>query len=79
MMAFLHEDITDLRRWAICGGVTVLAHGGIAAAMINWYETIEAGEPAAAIVIEFAPVPVGPPMQQVESRRDPSKLCPMPR
>jgi hypothetical protein len=36
MMAFLPEDISDLRRWAIC--VTVLAHGGIAAAMVNWYE-----------------------------------------
>jgi protein TonB len=74
MMAFLHEDITDLRRWAICGGVTVLAHGGIAAAMINWYETIEAGEPAAAIVIEFAPVPVGPPMQQVEIPPGPEQV-----
>ncbi len=40
-----------------------------AAAMINWYETIEAGEPAAAIVIEFAPVPAGPPMRQVEISR----------
>ena len=74
MMAFLHEDIADLRRWAICGGVTVLAHGGIAAAMINWYETIEAGEPAAAIVIEFAPVQVGPPMQRVEMPPGPEQV-----
>jgi hypothetical protein len=33
----------------------MLAHGGTAAAMVNWYQTIEAAEPATAIVID----PVG--------------------
>jgi periplasmic protein TonB len=36
----------------------VLAHGTIAAAMVAWREGIEPAEPAAAIVVEFAPVPV---------------------
>jgi protein TonB len=60
MMALSADDIADLRRWAICGAVIVLAHGAIAAGTINWREEIEAAEPAAAIVIEFAPVPVAP-------------------
>jgi protein TonB len=60
MMALSAEDFADLRRWAICGAVIVLAHGAIAAGTVNWREEIEAAEPAAAIVIEFAPVPVAP-------------------
>jgi hypothetical protein len=31
MIGFAAEDIADLRRWAICGAVIVLAYGGIAA------------------------------------------------
>jgi len=64
MMALSAEDLADLRRWAICGAVIVLAHGAIAAGTVNWREEIEAAEPAAAIVIEFAPVPVAPPMPE---------------
>ena len=60
MMLFGAEDIADLRRWAICGAVVVLAHGGIATGMVMWRDSDEAAEPAAAIVIEFAPVPVAP-------------------
>src|SRR5262249_50749092 len=64
IMALSAEDLADLRRWAICGAVIVLAHGAIAAGTVNWREEIEAAEPAAAIVIEFAPVPVAPPMPE---------------
>jgi protein TonB len=74
MMAFSPEDFVDLRRWAICGAVIVVAHGGIAAAMVSWRETIEAAEPAAAIVVEFAPVPVAPPMQHVEIPPGPEQV-----
>lgn len=58
MMAL--EDIANLRRWVISGTIVVLAHGAFAAAMVTWRDTDEAAEPAAAIVVEFAPVPVGP-------------------
>jgi protein TonB len=66
MIGLAAEDLVDLRRWAICGAVVVLAHGGIAAAMVTWHESIEASEPAAAIVIDFAPVLAGPTLQQTE-------------
>jgi periplasmic protein TonB len=60
MMLFGAQDLADLRRWAICGAVVVLAHGGIATGMVIWRDSDEAAEPAAAIVIEFAPVLAGP-------------------
>ena len=59
-MALSAEDFTDLRRWAISAAIVVLAHGAIAAGMVTWREEIEPAEPAAAIVVEFAPVPVAP-------------------
>jgi protein TonB len=74
MMAFSPEDLVDLRRWAICGAAIVLAHAGIAAAMVNWQDSNAAAEPAAAIVIEFAPVPVAPPMQHVEIPPGPEQV-----
>jgi protein TonB len=74
MIGFAPEDIADLRRWAICGAVIVLAHGGIAAAMVNWQDSDEAAEPAAAIVIDFAPVPVAPAMPQTEIPPGPEQV-----
>ena len=59
-MALSAEDFTDLRRWAISAAIVVLAHGAIAAGMVTWREEIEPAEPAAAIVVEFAPLPVAP-------------------
>ena len=59
-MALGAEELADLRRWAISAAIVVLAHGAIAAGMVTWREEIEPAEPAAAIVVEFAPVPVAP-------------------
>jgi protein TonB len=59
-MALSAEDFSDLRRWAISAAIVVLAHGAIAARMVPWGEEIEPAEPAAAIVVEFAPLPVAP-------------------
>jgi protein TonB len=73
MMGLAPEDIADLRRWAICGAVIVLAHGGIAAAM-NWPDSDEAAEPAAAIVIDFAPVPVAPAIPRTELPPGPEQV-----
>jgi protein TonB len=82
MTALSAEDLADICRWAICGAVIVLAHGAIAAGAISWREEIEAAEPAAAIVVEFAPVPVAlaapqtdiaPGSEQVMSEASPEK------
>jgi protein TonB len=66
MIGLAAEDLTDLRRWAICAAVVVLAHGGIAAAMVNWHDPIDPDDAAGAVVIEFAPVPVAPAAEQTE-------------
>jgi periplasmic protein TonB len=71
MIALAAEELIDLRRWALCAALVVLAHGGIAAAMVTWRDAIEPSETASAIVIEFAPVPVAPAVQ-------PSELAPGP-
>jgi protein TonB len=74
MMALSANDVADLRRWAICGAIIVLAHGGIAAATVNWREEIVPAEPAAAIVVEFAPLPVGPAAPQTEIAPGPEQV-----
>ena len=74
MIGFTAEDLVDLRRWAICGAIVVLTHGGIAAAMVGWGDPDEVAEPAAAIVIEFAPVPVAPAMPQMEIPPGPEQV-----
>ena len=58
MIALAPEDLADLRRWAICAAVVVLAHGGIAAAMVTWHDDEGGSGPSSGIVIEFAPVPL---------------------
>jgi protein TonB len=64
MSAFSPEDLADFKRWVISGAIVVLAYGGIAAAMVTWHEPIEANEPGGAIVIEMAPVLMGPQVQE---------------
>jgi protein TonB len=66
MIALAPDDVADLRRWVISAVVVVLAHGAIAAGMVRWRDSIEPAEPAAAIVIDFAPVPVAPATQQTD-------------
>jgi periplasmic protein TonB len=66
MMALAPEDLADLRRWAICAAVVVLAHGGIAAAMVTWQEPAEGTGAAAGIAIQLAPIPVAPARLQSE-------------
>ena len=66
MIALAPEMPAELRRWAVCGAVAVLAHVGLAAGMIGWREATEAAEPAAAMVIVFAPVAVAPAAMRTE-------------
>ncbi len=70
MTAIIAEDRTDLYRWVLSGVIILFAHGAIAASMLR-RPPPEEGAPAAAIVIELAPVPVAP----VEP---PSDLAPTP-
>src|SRR5215467_1852053 len=72
--AMMAEDLADLRRWVMCGAVVVFAHGAIAAAMVSWRDEIEPAESAAAIVIEFAPVPVAPAAPQTEIPPGPEQV-----
>jgi periplasmic protein TonB len=74
MMALSADDVADLRRWTISAAIVVLAHGAIAATVVNWRDEIEPAEPAAAIVIEFAPVPVAPPTPQTEIAPGPEQV-----
>ena len=74
MMGLAPEDIADLRRWAFCGAVIVLAHGGIAAAMVSWQDSDDVAETAAAIVVDFAPVPVAPAIPHTELPPGPEQV-----
>src|SRR5260370_1431374 len=76
MKALSAEDVAGLRRWLISGAVIVLAHGAIAAGMVNWRDEIEPGEPAAAIIIEFAPLPVARGAPQLDIARGPEQVMP---
>jgi protein TonB len=65
-------DVETLRqlllRWGLAAMFVVLAHGGVALAIVYWPEPEEkAGEPPAAVMIELAPLPVAPetPPQEV--------------
>jgi len=73
-MALSAEEFADLRRWGISAAIVVLAHGAIAARMVPWSEDIEPAEPAAAIVIEFAPVPVAPPTPPTDIAPGPEQV-----
>jgi periplasmic protein TonB len=71
-MTLTAEDFTDLGRWLFAGAIVVLAHGGIAAAMVRWQDPLPSSEPTGAIVIEFAPEQIAAP-EQVQSDAVPEK------
>ena len=73
MIALAAEDLADLRRWLISGAIVVLAHGALAAAVALRQEN-EPAEPAGAIVIEFAPVPVAPANQETDIPPGPEQI-----
>jgi protein TonB len=73
----LHQDRRELIRWLVCGMVALLAHAGIAAALIEWREPVEEGEVGTdAIVVEFQPEqiqtdPIPEPVEKVEEKQEP--------
>jgi protein TonB len=74
VIALSIEEVADLRRWLISGAVIVLAHAAVAGAMVKWHQALEAEEPSGAIVIEFAPAPVGPPARSTDIPPGPQQI-----
>lgn len=50
----------DLQRWLLSGCIVLMAHGGFAAAFVHWRAADEDDDPAAALVVDLAPMPVSP-------------------
>jgi protein TonB len=74
VIALSIEDVADLRRWLISGAVVVLAHAAVAGAMVKWHQALDTEEPSGAIVIEFAPAPVGPAVASTEIPPGPQQV-----
>lgn len=50
-----------MRRWALAAACVTVVHGGVALAVAHWPRPESpAGEPAAAVMIELAPMPMAP-------------------
>jgi periplasmic protein TonB len=71
------DDRRELIRWLLCGAVVLFAHGGVAAALIEWREPVADGEVGTdAIVVEFQPEqiqtdPTPLPVEKVEEKPEP--------
>ncbi len=74
MIASPHEDLADLWRWVISGALMILAHGGIAAAMVTWHEAVHSSEHSGAVLVEFAPLPAAPPAPPAELAPGPEQV-----
>jgi periplasmic protein TonB len=81
-MSVSPEGRSDLLRWIFSAVMVLGAHGGLAAAMVQWSDPEESSEISGAIVIELAPVPVAqidrpddmlPGPEQVEAELQPEK------
>jgi periplasmic protein TonB len=59
----------DLLRWLICGLIVLFAHGGIAAALMEWREPIDEGEVGAVEKVEQKEEPL--PVQESEAMLPP--------
>jgi protein TonB len=58
----------------VSAAIIVLAHAAVAATVVKWRDEIEPAEPAAAIVIEFAPLPVAPAAPQTDIAPGPEQM-----
>ena len=66
MITVSSEDSADLWRWLLSAALVILAHGGIAAAMVTWHEAVDPSEQSGAVLVEFAPLPAAPPAPPTE-------------
>jgi protein TonB len=74
LIALAAQDAGDLRRWLLSGAVVLCAHGAVAAALVNWTDPSEPAMPAAAIVVNFAPVMAAPPEAPTELPPGPEQV-----
>ncbi len=74
MSALAAEEALDLRRWLISGAIVLLAHGAIGTIMLPWHEASHPDEPAAAIVVDFSPIPVAPASVETEIPPGPEQV-----
>src|SRR5947209_20272231 len=67
---------SDSLRWGICAAVVLMAHALVAAAIAarSDYAELEAGAPV--VMIELAPITVGPPMLQNDLAPGPEQTEP---
>src|SRR5258708_5260587 len=64
MTAFVITNNANLRHWTISAGIVVLVHGAIAAAVLSWRNATAPAERPGPVVIELAPMPAAPPVEQ---------------
>jgi protein TonB len=65
---------SDLRRWVFSATLVMLAHGALAAALVTWRAEVDPEDPAAAIAVEFAPVPVAPANRDMDIPPGPEQI-----
>jgi hypothetical protein len=64
MTAFATTNQANLRYWTLSAGIVLLVHGAIATAVLSWRNaTAPAGRPGP-VVIDLAPMPAAPPVEQ---------------
>jgi protein TonB len=74
MMTLAADTRRELMRWALAGAVVLAAHGGFAAGMMYWRDTDDSDDPAAAIVIDLAPMPMTPTTDPTEIPPGPEQI-----
>ena len=66
------DNRREILRWSLCAALILLAHGGVAYAVVHWKDQIEENAPAGAIAVELEPMPVS-------TRPDETQLAPAPQ
>jgi protein TonB len=74
MMPLQAVAASDLRRWVLSAALVMLAHGALAAALVTWREEVDPDDPAAAIAVEFAPLPVAPANRDMDIPPGPEQI-----
>jgi protein TonB len=74
MIAGKTAEHAELRRWVLSAAVVIVAHAASAAAVVAWREPVDPAEPASAIVVEFAPLPVAPPNRESDIPPGPEQV-----
>ena len=62
---------SELQRWLFSGTVVLMAYAALATVVIHWHEFDDPDDPAAALVIDLAPMPVAPTNMQSDVQPEP--------